>query len=46
MKRKTELSQVKTIGRGILLPKGVMALDDGTLYSADGKGCCLKINRG
>ena len=40
---KIDLSQVKTIGRSILRPEGVMALDDGTLYTADGHGRCAKI---
>jgi sugar lactone lactonase YvrE len=35
---KIELSGVKTLGQGILRPEGVMALDDGSLYAADGRG--------
>lgn len=40
-----ELSEIKCIGTGIVRPEGVMALDDGSLYTADGKGRCAKINR-
>ena len=42
---KIELSHVQTIGRGILRPEGVMALDDGSLYSADGRGQIALIQR-
>ncbi|MBW1710773.1 MAG: SMP-30/gluconolactonase/LRE family protein [Deltaproteobacteria bacterium] len=42
---KVELSQIKTIGRDIMRPEGVMALDNGDLYTADGHGRCSKINR-
>jgi hypothetical protein len=31
------LEKVKTIGSGLLRPEGVMALDDGSLYAADGR---------
>ncbi len=37
--------QVKTIGSGLLRPEGVMALDDGSLYAADGRGRCARIER-
>jgi sugar lactone lactonase YvrE len=40
-----DLSKVKTIGTGIIRPEGVMALDDGSLYTADGRGQCAKISR-
>jgi len=39
-----DISKVKTIGRGIMRPEGVMVLDDGSLYTADGRGQCAKIN--
>jgi hypothetical protein len=31
------LEKVKMIGSGLLRPEGVMALDDGSLYAADGR---------
>lgn len=40
-----DISAVKTIGRGLLRPEGVMALDDGSLYTADGRGRCARISR-
>jgi gluconolactonase len=40
-----DISQVKTIGNGILRPEGVMALDDGSLYTADARGQCARIDR-
>lgn len=40
---KIELDQVKTIGGGIIRPEGVMALDDGTIYTADARGGCARI---
>jgi gluconolactonase len=42
---KMDISEVKTIGSGIMRPEGVMALDDGSLYAADGRGRCAKISR-
>jgi gluconolactonase len=42
---KIDISDVKTIGSGIMRPEGVMALDDGSLYTADQRGRCAKINR-
>jgi len=39
------LERVKTIGSGLLRPEGVMALDDGSLYAADGKGRCSRIEQ-
>ena len=38
-----DISQVKTIGAGLARPEGVMALDDGTIYTADGRGQCARI---
>jgi sugar lactone lactonase YvrE len=35
---KIDLSEVQTIGQGMMRPEGVMALDDGSLYAADGRG--------
>jgi gluconolactonase len=35
--------QVQTIGNNLLRPEGVMALDDGSLYAADGRGRCARI---
>jgi len=42
---KKDISEVKTIGSGIVRPEGVMALDDGSLYTADEQGRCSMINR-
>ncbi len=42
---KIDISNVQTIGRGILRPEGVMALDDGSLYTADGRGQIASIQR-
>ncbi len=39
------LEKVKTIGSGLLRPEGVMALDDGSLYAADGRGRCARIEK-
>jgi gluconolactonase len=40
-----DISAVKTIGSGILRPEGVMALDNGSLYTAEGQGRCARISR-
>jgi len=40
-----EISHVKTIGNGLIRPEGVMALDDGSIYTADGRGQCARIDR-
>ncbi len=40
-----DISAVKTIGNGLIRPEGVMALDDGSLYAADGRGRCARITR-
>ena len=42
---KIDLSQVKTIGTGLVRPEGVMAADDGTIYTTDGRGCCSRITK-
>jgi gluconolactonase len=42
---KIKLEQVRSIGRGLLRPEGVMALDDGSLYAADGRGRCARIEK-
>ncbi len=42
---KIDLSKVKTIGSGLLRPEGVMAADDGTIYAADGRGQCARIEK-
>lgn len=39
------LEEVQNIGSGIIRPEGVMVLSDGTLYTADGRGHCSKIQR-
>ncbi|MBU2551532.1 MAG: SMP-30/gluconolactonase/LRE family protein [Proteobacteria bacterium] len=38
-----DLSQVKTVGSGIIRPEGVMALDDGTVLTADARGRIARI---
>ncbi|MEE9610602.1 MAG: SMP-30/gluconolactonase/LRE family protein [Desulfatiglandales bacterium] len=40
-----EISEVKTLGTGIVRPEGVMALDDGTILTADGRERCSRISR-
>lgn len=40
---KIDIRQVKTIGQGLLRPEGVMAFDDGGVYTADGRGRCARI---
>jgi gluconolactonase len=39
------LEKIKTIGGGLCRPEGVMALGDGSLYAADGRGHCARIKR-
>jgi gluconolactonase len=39
------LEKIKTIGSGLLRPEGVMALDDGSLYAADARGRCARIEK-
>lgn len=41
---KMDISQVKTIGSGIIRPEGIMALDDGSLYTADARGRIAHIH--
>ena len=38
------ISEVKTIGSGIIRPEGIMALDGDILYTADGRGRCSRID--
>ncbi len=40
-----DISEVKTIGKGILRPEGVMVLDDGTIITADRRERCSRISR-
>ena len=40
---KIDIRQVNTIGQGLLRPEGVMALDNGSVYTADGRGRCAHI---
>ncbi len=40
---KISIQQVSTIGQGLLRPEGVMALDDGSVFTADGRGHCARI---
>ena len=42
---KLDLSGVKTIGTGLVRPEGVMAADDGSIYTTDGRGCCSRITK-
>jgi sugar lactone lactonase YvrE len=39
-----DITAVRTVGQGIVRPEGVMSLDDGSLYAADGRGQCAKID--
>jgi gluconolactonase len=39
-----DIAQVKSIGSGIIRPEGVMALDTGSLYTADARGRCARIH--
>jgi hypothetical protein len=39
------LSDVGTIGNGIMRPEGVMVLKDGALLTADVRGQCARIER-
>jgi len=40
-----DISQVKTIGYGVFRPEGVMAMDDGSIYTADARGQCAHIQK-
>jgi gluconolactonase len=42
---KINLEQVKTIGAGLRRPEGVMALDNGDVYTADAHGRCSRIEK-
>jgi gluconolactonase len=42
---KISLKDVQTIGNGLTRPEGVMALDDGSVYTADGHGRCSRIEK-
>lgn len=39
------LSDVRTIGKGVIRPEGVMVLRDGTILAADARGQCARIDR-
>jgi gluconolactonase len=38
------ISDVKTIGQGLIRPEGVMAADDGSIFAADARGQCARID--
>jgi gluconolactonase len=40
-----DLSKIKTIGTGLVRPEGVMTADNGTIYAADGRGQCARIEK-
>jgi sugar lactone lactonase YvrE len=40
-----DLSKTKTIGTGLVRPEGVMAADDGTINTTDGRGQCGRIEK-
>jgi gluconolactonase len=42
---KIDINSLKTIGSGLVRPEGVMSLDDGSLYTADGRGRCARIEK-
>ncbi len=42
---KIDISGVKTTGSGLMRPEGAMALDDGSIYTADGRGSCARIDK-
>lgn len=42
---KVNIEQVKTVGVGLLRPEGVMALDNGDIYTADARGRCSRIEK-
>ncbi len=39
------ISEVRTIGSGVIRPEGVMVLKDGTILTADARGQCARIDR-
>ncbi len=41
---KIDLRDIKTMGSGLLRPEGVMAQDDGSILTADGRGRCSHID--
>ncbi len=40
---KIDLDQVSVLGEGLFRPEGIMALDDGSLFTADARGGCMHI---
>ncbi|MFP3981125.1 MAG: SMP-30/gluconolactonase/LRE family protein, partial [Desulfobacterales bacterium] len=38
-----DISRINTLGSGLARPEGVMALADGTVFTADARGCCGRI---
>ncbi|HDS05483.1 MAG TPA: SMP-30/gluconolactonase/LRE family protein [Deltaproteobacteria bacterium] len=42
---KIDIGSVETTGSGLVRPEGVMALDDGRVYAADGRGRCARIEK-
>lgn len=40
---KIDLQQIQTLGNGLTRPEGVMALDDGSVRTADAHGRCARI---
>ncbi|MBA3028743.1 MAG: SMP-30/gluconolactonase/LRE family protein [Desulfobacteraceae bacterium] len=40
-----DLNKIKTIGSGLMRPEGVMAADDGSVYTADGRGQIARIDK-
>lgn len=40
---KIDIRQIRTIGQGLLRPEGVMAQDDESVLTADGRGRCARI---
>ncbi|HPC86024.1 MAG TPA: SMP-30/gluconolactonase/LRE family protein [Smithellaceae bacterium] len=41
---KIDIQQIRTIGGGLTRPEGVMALDDGSVRTADAHGRCARID--
>lgn len=41
---KIDIQQIRTIGEGLTRPEGVMALDDGSVRTADAHGRCARID--
>jgi gluconolactonase len=40
---KISIDEVRTMGTGLVWPKGVVATDDGIVYATDARGCCSHI---